>query len=1408
LRLNTESLQIQGVRPGGPCHGLFKKRDTLVKIDGITLMGKSSKELVRLTQGVEGSRAELTVLCGLDGTEKTKTICRELTEDITEAAKRRIKIGLRRRDDEKIKEVFEKYSDTDHKYLCKGNLLSALKKFDPDYDVSDVDLQNVDDLIAELDKNGGKQIDLNEFTHAVKFRTHFRQDSGASNEWVDVVKVFQMLNDALPREAGSKDVMHPSKWTEDHIEATTSAFKHWLKQVLSNISYDAKALDNQRARQPATLRKLKCGRADAFHGGISSRAGYPNLDFFEGMRREHCSGECAKTPFLTTNSKIKTTPDAEWRFVTTDDPIDAECMRPGRRRVTVDDLMKVPLRKEAGLTEAEVIALNLYTGPMYRVYNSILRRMPEAVYDQFKANQFSTTIHVLASAVQKVSRVTPLKSGTQLYRGLGFDSELPDEFFKADRYGCSGFTEMAFMSTTLRKEVALERYSKVNDGNPSPKLLVFRTTSVDRGASIKAFSQYPDEDEFLFVPCSFIEKTLQPYMEKSKSGRLVPAYHVIVNVNLKALTLDQLQEEKKGFHTAAFNHLIWDIETDLKDAARQVDPKVRLEQENKQEQRLLSFLKKDRAALTQQARLDTPTDSKHTIDGFVSVIVRSCREVLNQHMTRSPKDYVNHETFRQMVLEMLQVRTMSRSKFDEWAQNCENSSLRLRWGNSLRTAHRQYLSFLVGELKRLTGLQTERREIALKICKLRGLVSTSVDERNEHGETPLMTAAADGHSQHVLRYLILAGSDVNAARDNGQTAIWLAAQFGHEECIKELVKHKANVNARNCDGQTPVFISAQSGHLHCLEVLVKLKADPLVLDMDGQSPLDLAKGNGRQDCVKYLDPIFLEAGDHVKASSGKAGEKPVAKAKHEPGSSRLIITSGDISDIDGFFALAAYARTGADVLFVMSYPAYIGVTGSDPEYVSGNLGLGFKYSAKEVLSRDKEQETEDGKASSYGAFLQRYDRSDDNRLMKCALTDVAFALASQMWAELGAAGKLVFCIGKENTINPFAGKVIKNEVLVYSELPTFKDPKSLMKFDPAHGTFYDVGGAVLDVRLEEYSDIVIDFCGSMSFWDEAWDRRMRAEAVASRVKAAFVMGGVLTGKEPVTLPPIEGVLNRFSSATMNQLYSPAASVRFFSFLLHFGVSTYVVTNNVVGVLKADDREESVQDTVFKFLTNNDIHCDLLERSSCLYYDSKYRPPRKPFDFYAALALKEYLRDPSTLERPDYRATLFFGSLYGTTFVSDKESWAEARDQYLDIVSRMDERAEVALSRAKETEEVKKMAGETGLGVRSLHFALDKETWGLSLAEPEVVADTAAAFAPQEATVGDTGCVSHNPTEAELGGFVQQPVVDAMAPETDEGCGGAAVDSIKATAAYVHGGGGGDSQSGAQPLVQSTKAVMP
>ena len=131
----------------------------------------------------------------------------------------------------------------------------------------------------------------------------------------------------------------------------------------------------------------------------------------------------------------------------------------------------------------------------YDLFNCLLRRHPAARFQDYEKgrNLFSTTTAVLASAVQKLARVAKIREGTLFYRGLNRLMELPDEFFRPDEQGRRGFAEWGFLSTTQNKEIALT-YSGMREGwegRPMPMVLVIKSSVVDRGASIEAFSQYP-----------------------------------------------------------------------------------------------------------------------------------------------------------------------------------------------------------------------------------------------------------------------------------------------------------------------------------------------------------------------------------------------------------------------------------------------------------------------------------------------------------------------------------------------------------------------------------------------------------------------------------------------------------------------------------------------------------------------------------------------------------------------------------------------------------------------------------------------------------------------------------------------------------------------------------------------------
>lgn len=69
-----------------------------------------------------------------------------------------------------------------------------------------------------------------------------------------------------------------------------------------------------------------------------------------------------------------------------------------------------------------------------------------------------------------------------------------------------------------------------------------------------------------------------------------------------------------------------------------------------------------------------------------------------------------------------------------------------------------------------------------------------------------------------LKALLRAGADVNAASNEGQTALHIAAQQGHHRIVKQLLAAGAAVGRGNRHAAAPLHAGAGAGH----EVVVKV----------------------------------------------------------------------------------------------------------------------------------------------------------------------------------------------------------------------------------------------------------------------------------------------------------------------------------------------------------------------------------------------------------------------------------------------------------------------------------------------------------------------------------------------------------------------------------------------------------
>ena len=119
--------------------------------------------------------------------------------------------------------------------------------------------------------------------------------------------------------------------------------------------------------------------------------------------------------------------------------------------------------------------------------------------------------------------------------------------------------------------------------------------------------------------------------------------------------------------------------------------------------------------------------------------------------------------------------------------------------------------------------------------------------------TTLQQAAADG-DEDMVRLLLSRGVDVDGKEGDvsNETALHVAAHFGHQHIVEILLQAGALVDDLDLQGQTPLHAAASSGQEAIARMLLMQGARLNCVDNAGDTPLHCAARYGRLEVVRLL----------------------------------------------------------------------------------------------------------------------------------------------------------------------------------------------------------------------------------------------------------------------------------------------------------------------------------------------------------------------------------------------------------------------------------------------------------------------------------------------------------------------------------------------------------------------------
>jgi len=132
-------------------------------------------------------------------------------------------------------------------------------------------------------------------------------------------------------------------------------------------------------------------------------------------------------------------------------------------------------------------------------------------------------------------------------------------------------------------------------------------------------------------------------------------------------------------------------------------------------------------------------------------------------------------------------------------------------------------------------------------------LKTKVDHKKQSGVESLIHFAAELNENDIMVFMIENGADVNSKSFYGmETPIHRATAAGNQDMVRLLWGCGSEIDASRNDGETALMIATKNCDTAMVYFLLRLGANFKVTKADGHSALDLAKMHGTNEIIEML----------------------------------------------------------------------------------------------------------------------------------------------------------------------------------------------------------------------------------------------------------------------------------------------------------------------------------------------------------------------------------------------------------------------------------------------------------------------------------------------------------------------------------------------------------------------------